>query len=163
MQWHQLDHMQTICTSLQTDNHTKTSSLNFYRPDAVLDAQPTVSMNWRQHGVSIIKLITVYFAWQRKAGYLSSFTNNQNTEQSELTMWWWRRWLHLGIHDGTWWRHRVHQVQCYAAARLWHSSLVSYRPCLAAASTTQHTAPALQHTNSHNSAPVNTHKKYSVK
>ena len=31
-QWHQLDHMQTICTSLQTDNHTNTSSLNFYRP-----------------------------------------------------------------------------------------------------------------------------------
>jgi len=26
-QWHQLDHMQT--TSLQTDNHTNTSSLNF--------------------------------------------------------------------------------------------------------------------------------------
>jgi len=25
--------MQTICTSLQTDNHTNTSSLNFYRPD----------------------------------------------------------------------------------------------------------------------------------
>ena len=28
MQWHQLDHTQTICTSLQTDNHTNTSSLN---------------------------------------------------------------------------------------------------------------------------------------
>ena len=28
MQWHQLDHVQTICTSLQTDNHTNTSSLN---------------------------------------------------------------------------------------------------------------------------------------
>jgi len=27
-QWHQLDHMQTICTLLQTDNHTNTSSLN---------------------------------------------------------------------------------------------------------------------------------------
>jgi len=27
-QWHQLDHMQTICTSLQTD-HTNTPSLNF--------------------------------------------------------------------------------------------------------------------------------------
>jgi len=26
-QWHQLDHVQTICTSLQTDNHTNTSSL----------------------------------------------------------------------------------------------------------------------------------------
>ena len=32
-QWHQLDHMQTICISLQTDNHTNTSSLNFYRPN----------------------------------------------------------------------------------------------------------------------------------
>ena len=28
-QWHQLDHMQTVCTSLQTENHTNTSSLNF--------------------------------------------------------------------------------------------------------------------------------------
>ena len=28
-QWHQLDHMQTICTLLQSDNHTNTSSLNF--------------------------------------------------------------------------------------------------------------------------------------
>ena len=38
MQWHQLDHMQTICTSLQTHNHTNTPSLNFYRPDALVDA-----------------------------------------------------------------------------------------------------------------------------
>jgi len=28
-QWHQLDHMQITCTSLQTDNHGRTSSLNF--------------------------------------------------------------------------------------------------------------------------------------
>jgi len=28
-QWHQLDHMQIICTSLQTDNHASISSLNF--------------------------------------------------------------------------------------------------------------------------------------
>jgi len=28
-QWHQLDRMQTICTSLQTDNHTNTPSLIF--------------------------------------------------------------------------------------------------------------------------------------
>jgi len=33
--------MQTTCTSLQTDNHTNTSSFNFYRPDALSDAQPT--------------------------------------------------------------------------------------------------------------------------
>jgi len=42
-QWHRLGHMQTICTSLQRDNHTNTSSLNFYGPDALPDVQPTVS------------------------------------------------------------------------------------------------------------------------
>jgi len=41
-QWHQLEHMKTICTSLQTDNHTNTSSLNFYKQDVLLDVQPTV-------------------------------------------------------------------------------------------------------------------------
>ena len=30
-QWHQLDHMQTICTSLQTDKDTSTSLLKFLR------------------------------------------------------------------------------------------------------------------------------------
>ena len=30
-------------TSLQTDNHTNTSSLNFCRPDDLPDAEPTVS------------------------------------------------------------------------------------------------------------------------
>ena len=42
-QWHQLDHMQTICTWLQTDNHSNTSSLSFYSSDALPDAQPTAS------------------------------------------------------------------------------------------------------------------------
>jgi len=40
-QWHQRDHMQTICTSLQTDNHTRLS--NFYRPNALPGAQSTLS------------------------------------------------------------------------------------------------------------------------
>ena len=43
MQWHQLDHTQTSCTSLQTNP----SSLNFYRLGALPDAQPTVSKYWR--------------------------------------------------------------------------------------------------------------------
>jgi len=42
-QCHQLDHMQTICTLLQTDEHANTSSLSFYRPGALSEAQPTVS------------------------------------------------------------------------------------------------------------------------
>ena len=69
-QWHQLDHMQTICSSLQTDNHTNTSSLNFYRLDALPDAQPTAypansymlqsqtsasAMSW---WVSLVSLVT---------------------------------------------------------------------------------------------------------
>ena len=41
-QWHQQEHMQ-VCTSLQTDNHTNTPPLSFYRPDALPAAQPTVT------------------------------------------------------------------------------------------------------------------------
>jgi len=29
-QWHQLNHMQITCTSLQSDNHTSTSPLKFF-------------------------------------------------------------------------------------------------------------------------------------
>jgi len=29
-QWHQLDHMQIICTSVQTDNHASASLLRFF-------------------------------------------------------------------------------------------------------------------------------------
>jgi len=42
-QWHQLDHIQIICTSLQTDNHTSISPLSFYRLDVLSAAQPTAS------------------------------------------------------------------------------------------------------------------------
>ena len=41
-QWHQLGHIE-VCTSLQTDNHTSTPPLSFYRPDALPATQPTVS------------------------------------------------------------------------------------------------------------------------
>jgi len=41
-QWHQLDHMQ-VCTLLQTDNHTSTPPLCFYRLDALPAAKPTAS------------------------------------------------------------------------------------------------------------------------
>jgi len=45
-QWHQLDHMQIICTLLQTDKPRHHSI--FYRPDALSDAQPAVSKHRRQ-------------------------------------------------------------------------------------------------------------------
>ena len=37
-----------VTNYLQTDNHTSTKSLNFYRPDALPDAQPTMSNHVRQ-------------------------------------------------------------------------------------------------------------------
>jgi len=45
-QWHQLDHMQIICTSLQTDNHASTFVLQAGCPSS--RAQPTASKHWRQ-------------------------------------------------------------------------------------------------------------------
>ena len=45
-QWHQRGHMQ-VCTSLQTDSHTSTPLLCFYRPDALPAAQPTAWKHWR--------------------------------------------------------------------------------------------------------------------
>jgi len=41
-QWHQLDHMQIICTSLQTDNHASTSQLIFLQAEFP-SGRPTVS------------------------------------------------------------------------------------------------------------------------
>jgi len=46
-QWHHLGHMQ-VCTSLQTDNHTSTPPLSFYRPDALPATQPTVLLKAKQ-------------------------------------------------------------------------------------------------------------------
>ena len=48
--------MQAICTSLQTDSHTNTPPVNFYRPYALPDAQPTVSQH-RRHKLYKLKKI----------------------------------------------------------------------------------------------------------
>ena len=42
--WHQLDHIQAICTWLQTNNHANMSSAQvFYGPDALPATQPIAS------------------------------------------------------------------------------------------------------------------------
>ena len=46
-QWRQLDHMQIICTSLQTDNHSSTSPLSFDRLDTLPATQETASKQRR--------------------------------------------------------------------------------------------------------------------
>jgi len=42
-QWHQPDNMQIICTLQQTENHASTSTLSFYRLDALPTAKPIAS------------------------------------------------------------------------------------------------------------------------
>jgi len=49
----------TICTLLQTDNHINTSSLNFYQPNALPDAQPTVSKHRRHLPISVYSETTL--------------------------------------------------------------------------------------------------------
>ena len=60
-QWHQLDHMQTIWH--QTDSHTNTLSFSFYRPDALSDAQPTLSKH-RRHNVLSVNAIKMKTRWE---------------------------------------------------------------------------------------------------
>jgi len=51
-QWHQLDHIQIICTSLQTDNHASTSPLSFLQAGCP-SCRPTNS-------VKAIKALALY-------------------------------------------------------------------------------------------------------
>ena len=50
-QWHQLGHMQ-VCTTLV-----------FYRPDALPDAQPTASKHWRQSQLVILLNLSITINW----------------------------------------------------------------------------------------------------
>jgi len=72
-QWHQLDHMQIISTSLQTDNRVSISSLKFlharcssWRPTNSIK----VLMAWRMNGVCVCVLysqrwgVPVYYDWR---------------------------------------------------------------------------------------------------
>jgi len=44
--WYQADHMQIICTLLQTDNHASTPSLYFYMLDPLPDVKIIVPMQF---------------------------------------------------------------------------------------------------------------------
>ena len=65
-QWYQLDRMQIICTSLQTDrmtdNHACASPLSFYTPDALHAAQPIAS----KHGWQNYRNCKFYEFWEHK-------------------------------------------------------------------------------------------------
>jgi len=70
-QWHQLDHIQIICTLLQTDNDASTASLSFLQADHLHDAQPIVSKHCPQirdlHGVEITPIPTDFISLVTRA------------------------------------------------------------------------------------------------
>jgi len=75
-----MDHMQIVCTLLHTDNHT--SSLNFYRLDAFLDMQPTVSKHWKSSSDLLMKsgvFAALLLCPQEGASY---------SNESVLCLWW---------------------------------------------------------------------------
>ena len=62
-QWHQLDHMQIICTSLQTDNHPSTAPLSFLqagrpscRPTNSIKALQAETEQYLRGGKSTIRI-----------------------------------------------------------------------------------------------------------
>jgi len=59
-QWHQVDHMQIICTSLQTDNHTSTSPLSLQMP-FLLHKQQRQSTVDNSSSLSIISSVNIGF------------------------------------------------------------------------------------------------------
>jgi len=92
-QWHQLDHTHIICISLQTDNHTSTSSLNFL--------QAGCSFRHSTNSVKALKaiedlLLYVYRDLTLNAGDLWQW----GTVWSEL------RWRRRGTAAASRWRHR---------------------------------------------------------
>jgi len=86
--WHQLDHMQVIYTSLQTDNYASTSPLSFYRPDALHAAQPTASKQWWHQSSLKISCKSVQKLLHKAA---SRQTDKHSNKQ---------RWLYIILGEG---------------------------------------------------------------
>jgi len=60
--WHQLGHMQ-VCTSLQTDNHTSTSSLSFFT--GRMPFLPPNQQRQSTEGICPGMLKGAYYYWQQ--------------------------------------------------------------------------------------------------
>jgi len=63
-----------VCTSLQTDNHACTPQLIFFRPDALLAAQPTAS-----------KALKARIHTQTDNYHISAFSNSDEIKTNHVT------------------------------------------------------------------------------
>ena len=88
MRWHQLDHMQIICTSIQTDNHASTSPLSFYRLDALPAAHRTASKHWRQIKRTTTPYDTILMQKFPRQKHLSVVYNKWNSPSSLILLTW---------------------------------------------------------------------------
>jgi len=85
--WQQLDNMQIVCTSLQTDNHASTSPFSFYRPDALPAAQPTASKHWRFTWKMVVKTLFWLYCWRFR------HKNTLHDMPTVYSMFWWPCWF----------------------------------------------------------------------
>ena len=95
-QRHQLDHMQTICTSLQTDNHASTSSLIFTGRMLIMTSNQQCQMTLQRHKLSIVnkmkhkriyndrKHAFIFFVWT------SFFSGNSRHRLQPAADFWWK-------------------------------------------------------------------------
>jgi len=73
-QWHHLAHMQIICTLLQRGNHASASPFTFYRLDAHLDSQQTVSKTSR-----LVGWLEFNVPFQHKYSYIRDETSGMES------------------------------------------------------------------------------------
>jgi len=101
-QWHQLDHMQITCTSLQTDNHATISSIFtgqmlFLMPNQEcqstegkvkylnLELRPTLVLDLLWPPYVIVQAIYIFILWFLSI-YLSSFFSSPNLSGHRLDL-----------------------------------------------------------------------------
>ena len=85
-QWHPLNHMQITYTSIQTDNHVSTSSLNFYKSAALPATQPTVSKHQRQCSKLASRTKTQYTTIYRVQHYKTIICKNCNNNMKRYAI-----------------------------------------------------------------------------
>jgi len=75
-QWHQLDHMQIVCTLLQTDNHASTSPFSFFTggiPFLLRNQQCQSTESWKMAiEVEVVMVEVVMVSVTEMSAYLLS-------------------------------------------------------------------------------------------
>jgi len=121
-QWHQLGRMQ-VCTSLQTDNHTRTPQLSFYRPDALPAAEPTASKHWR-HTIAARYIFALIWSLLNAKTYY-------DTDKTQHTGWMWHHSRHGRSRHDSWtviWKHSPYGRNLKGSADQRHSQAEADSP-----------------------------------